>query len=117
VTVVVTHAHTPFAGSIHTRQLHALARAPLAKRVAVCGDFNSPPWSGPMRDFASEARLRDLYGGRAGPATAGRRGARSCRVPLDNCFVSAHVAVRAHHDGPVSARTTGRCRRLGVAQA
>jgi endonuclease/exonuclease/phosphatase (EEP) superfamily protein YafD len=100
VTVVVTHAHTPFAGSIHARQLHALARAPLAKRVAVCGDFNSPPWSGPMRDFASEARLRDLYGGRAWAGYSWPTWSSLLRVPLDNCFVSAHVVVRAHHDGP-----------------
>src|SRR4029077_3246210 len=54
VTVVVTHVHTPFAGSIHVRQLHALAEARphLGERVVVCGDFNTPPWSGPLRDFA-----------------------------------------------------------------
>src|SRR5262245_46095952 len=39
VTVVVTHVHTPFAGSIHVRQLEALAaaaRSQLGKRVVVC---------------------------------------------------------------------------------
>src|SRR5262249_5537801 len=68
VTVVVTHVHTPFAGSIHVRQLDALAgaaRSQLGKRVVVCGDFNTPPWTGPLRDFAANAHLRDLYGSRA----------------------------------------------------
>ena len=100
VTVVVTHVHTPFAGSIHVRQLQALARAPFGKRVAVCGDFNSPPWSGPLRDFASDARLRDLYGGGAWSGYSWPTWSSLLRVPLDNCFVSADVAVRAHHDGP-----------------
>jgi endonuclease/exonuclease/phosphatase (EEP) superfamily protein YafD len=100
VTVVVTHVHTPFAGSIHVRQLQALARTPLGTRVAVCGDFNSPPWSGPLRDYASDARLRDLYGGRAWSGYSWPTWSSLLRVPLDNCFVSADVSVRAHHDGP-----------------
>src|SRR5262249_59857051 len=100
VRLVVTHVHTPFAGSIHARQLHALARVSRPKRVAVCGDFNSPPWSGPLRGFASEARLRDLYGGRAWSGYSWPTWSSLLRVPLDNCFVSAQVAVREHHDGP-----------------
>jgi endonuclease/exonuclease/phosphatase (EEP) superfamily protein YafD len=100
VTVVVTHVHTPFAGSIHVRQQHALAHASLGKRAAVCGDFNSPPWSGPMRAFASAGGLRDLYGGRAWAAYSWPTWSSLLRVPLDNCFVGPDVVVRAHRDGP-----------------
>jgi endonuclease/exonuclease/phosphatase (EEP) superfamily protein YafD len=100
LTLVVTHVHTPFAGSIHVRQLHALARTSLGRRVAVCGDFNSPPWSGPLREFASDARLRDLYGGRAWSGYSWPTWSSLLRVPLDNCFVGAGVVVRAHRDGP-----------------
>jgi endonuclease/exonuclease/phosphatase (EEP) superfamily protein YafD len=99
VTVFVTHVHTPFAGSIHVRQLHALAHASLGKRVAVCGDFNSPPWSAPMRRFASNAGLRDLYGGHAWAAYSWPTWSSLLRVPLDNCFVGSGVVVRAHRDG------------------
>ena len=100
LTLVVTHVHTPFAGSIHVRQLHALARISLGRRVAVCGDFNSPPWSGPLREFASDARLRDLYGGWAWSGYSRPTWSSLLRVPLDNCFVGAGVVVRAHRDGP-----------------
>jgi endonuclease/exonuclease/phosphatase (EEP) superfamily protein YafD len=100
VTVVVTHVHTPFAGAIHVRQLHALAQASLGRRVAVCGDFNSPPWSAPVRGFASNAGLRDLYGGRAWAGYSWPTWSSLLRVPLDNCFVGAGIVVRAHRDGP-----------------
>jgi endonuclease/exonuclease/phosphatase (EEP) superfamily protein YafD len=103
VTVVVTHVHTPFAGSIHVRQLEALAAAAgsrLGKRVAVCGDFNTPPWTGPLRHFAEAARLRDLYGSRAWAGYSWPTWGSFLRVPLDNCFVGNGVAVTDHHDGP-----------------
>jgi endonuclease/exonuclease/phosphatase (EEP) superfamily protein YafD len=103
VTVVVTHVHTPFAGSIHVRQLEALAaaaRSRLGKRVAVCGDFNTPPWTGPLRHFAEAARLRDLYGSRAWAGYSWPTWGSFLRVPLDNCFVGNGVAVTDHHDGP-----------------
>jgi endonuclease/exonuclease/phosphatase (EEP) superfamily protein YafD len=102
VSVVVTHVHTPFAGSIHVRQLAALAdaRPALGRRAAVCGDFNTPPWSGPLRDFAADADLRDLYGGSAWSAYSWPTWSPLLRVPLDNCFVSEGVAVRDHFDGP-----------------
>ena len=101
VTVVVTHVHTPFAGSIHGRHLQALAaaRASLGRRVAVCGDFNTPPWSGPLGKFAADARLRDLYGAHAWAGYSWPTWSSLLRVPLDNCFVSAGVAVTDHHDG------------------
>jgi endonuclease/exonuclease/phosphatase (EEP) superfamily protein YafD len=103
VTVVVTHVHTPFAGSIHIRQLEALAaaaRSQLGKRVVVCGDFNTPPWTGPLRHFAADARLRDLYGSRAWAGYSWPTWSSLLRVPLDNCFVSNSVAVTDQHDGP-----------------
>jgi endonuclease/exonuclease/phosphatase (EEP) superfamily protein YafD len=103
VSVVVTHVHTTFAGSIHVRHLDALAaaaRSQLGKRVVVCGDFNTPPWSSPLRDFAADARVRDLYGGRAWAGYSWPTWSYALRVPLDNCFVSNGVAVTGHHDGP-----------------
>src|SRR5262249_3279925 len=103
VAVVVTHVHTPFAGSIHVRQLDAVAaaaRSHLGKRVVVCGDFNTPPWSGPLRRFASESRLHDLYGNRAWAAYSWPTWGSFLRVPIDNCFVGNGVTVTAHHEGP-----------------
>jgi endonuclease/exonuclease/phosphatase (EEP) superfamily protein YafD len=102
VTVVVTHVHTPFAGSIHVRQLRALAeaRSSLGERVVLCGDFNTPPWSGPLRDLAGDAGLRDLYGSHAWSGYSWPTWSSLLRVPLDNCFVSTGVAVRDHADGP-----------------
>ena len=102
VAVVVTHVHTPFAGSIHVRQLQALAEArpSLGERVVVCGDFNTPPWSGPLRDFAGAAGLRDVYGSHAWRGYSWPTWSSLLRVPLDNCFVSAGVGVKAYRDGP-----------------
>jgi endonuclease/exonuclease/phosphatase (EEP) superfamily protein YafD len=103
VSVVVTHVHTTFAGSIHVRHLDALAAAALSQlgqRVVVCGDFNTPPWSGPLREFAADAHVRDLYGGRAWAGYSWPTWGYGLRVPLDNCFVSNSVAVTGHHDGP-----------------
>ena len=103
VSVVVTHVHTTFAGSIHVRHLVALAaaaRSQLGKRVVVCGDFNTPPWSAPLRDFEADAHVRDLYGGRAWAGYSWPTWSYALRVPLDNCFVSKTVAVTGHHDGP-----------------
>jgi endonuclease/exonuclease/phosphatase (EEP) superfamily protein YafD len=85
VTMVVTHVHTPFAGSIHVRHLDALAAAAgsqLGKRVVICGDFNTPPWSGPLRDFAADARLHDIHGSRAWAGYSWPTWASFLRVPL-----------------------------------
>ena len=100
--VLVTHVHTPFAGSIHVRHLDALAAAwtQLGKRVVVCGDFNTPPWSGPLRRFAADAHLHDVYGSHAWAGDSWPTWASFLRVPIDNCFVSKGVTVTAHHDGP-----------------
>jgi len=102
VTVVVTHVRTPFAGSIHVRQLRALAstRPSWGNRVAVCGDFNTPPWSGPLRNFASDAGLRDLYGHGGWQAYSWPTWGWPLRLPLDNCFLSDGLAVTDHHRGP-----------------
>ena len=102
VSLVVTHVHTPFAGSIHVRQLQALAEArpALGPHAAVCGDFNTPPWSGPLRDFATHAHLRDLYGRSAWAAYSWPTWSSLLRVPLDNCFVGKSIAVRDHYEGP-----------------
>jgi endonuclease/exonuclease/phosphatase (EEP) superfamily protein YafD len=103
VSVVITHVHTPFAGSIHVRHLDALAtaaRSRFGKRVVVCGDFNTPPWSGPLRDFAANSNLRDLYGGRAWSGYSWPTWGFVLRVPLDNCFVSNGIGVTGYHDGP-----------------
>jgi endonuclease/exonuclease/phosphatase (EEP) superfamily protein YafD len=103
VTLVVTHVHTPFAGSIHVRHLDALAdaaRSHFGKRAVVCGDFNTPPWSGPLRDFAADARLHDVYGNRAWAGYSWPTWSYVLRVPLDNCFVSNGLAVTGHRDGP-----------------
>jgi endonuclease/exonuclease/phosphatase (EEP) superfamily protein YafD len=101
VTVVVTHVHTPFAGSIHVRQLDALAaaRPALGKRVAICGDFNTPPWAGPFRRLADDARLTDLYGDGAWRGYSWPTWNPLLRVPLDNCLVSDGLAVRGHRHG------------------
>jgi endonuclease/exonuclease/phosphatase (EEP) superfamily protein YafD len=103
VTVVVTHVHTPFAGSIHVRHLDALAaaaRSEFGNRAVVCGDFNTPPWSGPLRGFARSAHLRDLYGRRAWAGYSWPTWGSLLRVPIDNCFVSKSVSVERHRDGP-----------------
>jgi endonuclease/exonuclease/phosphatase (EEP) superfamily protein YafD len=102
VSLVVTHVHTPFAGSIHVRQLEALAaaRPGLEERAVICGDFNTPPWSGPLRRFAADSHLRDLYGGRAWAGYSWPTWSWVLRVPLDNCFVSSGVVVTSHHHGP-----------------
>src|SRR5262245_44035888 len=103
VTVVVPTVPTPFAGSIHVLQLESLAaaaRSQFGKRVVVCGDFNTPPWTGPLRQFAADARLRDLYGSRAWAGYSWPTWGSFLRVPLDNCFVGKGLALTGHHDGP-----------------
>lgn len=101
VTVVVTHVHTPFAGSVHSRHLQALAsaRPRLGERVAICGDFNTPPWAGAFRRLASEARLTDLYGEDAWSGYSWPTWSRLLRVPLDNCLVGEGLVVTGHAHG------------------
>ena len=102
VSLVITHVHTPFAGSIHVRHLDTLAaaRPQFGPRAVVCGDFNTPPWSGPLRDFAADSKLRDLYGDHAWSGYSWPTWSSLLRLPLDNCFVSPDVVVINHRDGP-----------------
>lgn len=102
VTVVVTHVHTPFAGSIHVRHLEALgrARSALGRNVAICGDFNTVPWSGPFRRLASDARMTELYGDDAWSGYSWPTWTSVLRVPLDNCLVSHGLAVTDYRHGP-----------------
>jgi endonuclease/exonuclease/phosphatase (EEP) superfamily protein YafD len=102
VTLVVTHVHTPFAGPIHEQQLRALAavRPRLGERVAICGDFNAPPWAGRMRELAENAELQELYGSGAWRGYSWPTWSPLLRVPLDNCFVGGGVAVKSHEAGP-----------------
>jgi endonuclease/exonuclease/phosphatase (EEP) superfamily protein YafD len=101
VDVVLTHVHTPFAGSLHARHLRALAevRDRLGDSVAVCGDFNAVPWSQPLRRLTSATGLRsihDSYGlGGTWPTAMP-----FLRVPIDNCLVSEGLIVLDRHLGP-----------------
>jgi endonuclease/exonuclease/phosphatase (EEP) superfamily protein YafD len=99
LTFVVTHVHTPFAGSIHARQLEALAaaRPRLGRRVAVCGDFNTVPWSAAFRRLADHG-LVDLYDG-SWPGYSWPTWSPFLRLPIDNCLV-AGVIVADHRHGP-----------------
>ncbi len=99
VTFVVTHVHTPFAGSIHERHLDALAaaRPRLGEHLAVCGDFNTVPWASAFKRLAS-AGLTDLYSG-SWPGYSWPTWNPLLRLPIDNCLVRG-VAVRDHGHGP-----------------
>lgn len=101
VTVVVAHIHTPFKGSIYDRQLDALARERPAfgPRVAICGDFNTPPWAGPFRHLADAGGLAELYGRGAWSAYSWPTWSGLLRVPLDNCLVARGLAVVRHQEG------------------
>jgi endonuclease/exonuclease/phosphatase (EEP) superfamily protein YafD len=99
VTLVVTHVHTPFAGSIHERHLSALAaaRPRLGKQLAVCGDFNTVPWASSFRRLASTG-LSDLYDG-SWPGYSWPTWNALLRLPIDNCLVGG-VSVLDHGHGP-----------------
>jgi endonuclease/exonuclease/phosphatase (EEP) superfamily protein YafD len=101
VGLVVTHVHTPFAGGIHRRHLQALAAGlpQLGDHLAVCGDFNTVPWSHALRDFAAETGLRSIHG-RFGLSGTWPAGALVLRIPIDNCLVSEGVAVVERFAGP-----------------
>jgi endonuclease/exonuclease/phosphatase (EEP) superfamily protein YafD len=104
VTLVVTHPHTPFgphAGSLHQRQLRALAAARPSwhDRALLCGDLNTPPWSGPLRRLMRRAHLSDSHRG-YGFESSWPTWAWPLRVPIDNCLVSSGLAVVARSRGP-----------------
>jgi endonuclease/exonuclease/phosphatase (EEP) superfamily protein YafD len=101
VTFVLVHMHTPFAGSVHERELRALAaaRPSLGSRLIVCGDFNTVPWAAQFRDFSRSAGLTDVFRGDwhgySWPSWS-----RLLGVPLDHCLISSGLAVRGRHFGP-----------------
>jgi endonuclease/exonuclease/phosphatase (EEP) superfamily protein YafD len=99
LTLAVTHVHTPFAGSIHARHLEALAsaRSRLGTRVAVCGDFNTVPWSSAFRRLADRG-LADLYDD-SWPGYSWPTWNPLLRLPIDNCLVDG-VTVADHRHGP-----------------
>jgi endonuclease/exonuclease/phosphatase (EEP) superfamily protein YafD len=101
VDLVLTHVHTPFAGAIHDRQLQALgeARPRLGSRLAVCGDFNAVPWSGPLRHFADTTELRTIHGG-YGLGGTWPAGAAVLRLPIDNCLISEGLTALDRRVGP-----------------
>ena len=104
VTLVLTHPHTPFgphAGGLHQRQLRALAaaRPGWGPRALVCGDLNTPPWSGPLRSLMRRAHLADSHRG-YGIESSWPSWAWPLRVPIDNCLVSPGLAVATRSRGP-----------------
>jgi endonuclease/exonuclease/phosphatase (EEP) superfamily protein YafD len=103
LTFVLLHAHTSFAGSIHVRELRALAAElpKLGRRLVVCGDFNTVPWSAQFGEFAETAGLRDASAG-SWPAYSWPAWSPLLRVPLDHCLVSDGISVRSRSFGPSS---------------
>jgi endonuclease/exonuclease/phosphatase (EEP) superfamily protein YafD len=104
VTVVLTHPHTPFgphAGSLHQQQLRALgrARSGWSPRAVLCGDLNTPAWSGPLRALMREAKLSDSHRG-YGFESTWPTWAWPLRTPIDNCLVSKGLAVTRRSRGP-----------------
>jgi endonuclease/exonuclease/phosphatase (EEP) superfamily protein YafD len=104
VTLVVTHPHTPFgphAGGLHQQQLRALAaaRPHWQARALVCGDLNTPPWSGPLRQLMRHAHLSDSHRG-YGFESSWPSWAWPLRLPIDNCLVSPGLAVVERSRGP-----------------
>jgi endonuclease/exonuclease/phosphatase (EEP) superfamily protein YafD len=98
---VLVHVHTPFAGSVHARELDALAaaRPSLGSRLIVCGDFNTVPWSAQFEDFGRAAGLTDVFRGawhtHSWPSWSPTLGAL-----IDHCLVSDGLAVRDRRFGP-----------------
>jgi endonuclease/exonuclease/phosphatase (EEP) superfamily protein YafD len=104
VTLVVTHPHTPFgphAGGLHQQQLRALARARAAwqARAIVCGDLNTPPWSGPLRSLERRAHLADSHRG-YGFESTWPTWLWLLRTPIDNCLLSKGLLVVERSRGP-----------------
>jgi endonuclease/exonuclease/phosphatase (EEP) superfamily protein YafD len=98
---VLVHVHTPFAGSVHERELRALAaaRPSLGSRLIVCGDFNTVSWAAQFQDFSRSTGLTDVFRG-AWHAYSWPSWSRLLGVPLDHCLISSGLAVRERHFGP-----------------
>jgi len=101
VTFVLVHVHTPFAGSVHERELRALAaaRPSLGSRLIVCGDFNTVSWSAQFEDFRRSAGLTDVFRG-AWHASSWPSWSPLLGVLFDHCLISDGLAVRARRFGP-----------------
>ena len=101
VTFVLVHVHTPFAGSVHERELRALAaaRPSFGPRLIVCGDFNTVSWSAQFRDFSQTAGLTDVFRG-AWHGYSWPSWSPLLAVPLDHCLISSGLAVRDRQFGP-----------------
>lgn len=101
LTFVLVHVHTPFAGSVHERELRALAaaRPSLGSRLIVCGDFNTVSWSAQFQDFSRSTRLTDVFRG-AWHGYSWPSWSPLLAVPLDHCLISEGLAVRARRFGP-----------------
>jgi endonuclease/exonuclease/phosphatase (EEP) superfamily protein YafD len=101
VTFVLVHVHTPFAGSVHERELDALAaeRPRLGSRLVVCGDFNTVSWSAQFEGFARSSGLTDVFRGAWGahswPSWSPALGAL-----IDHCLISKGLVVRDRRFGP-----------------
>ena len=104
VTLVLTHPHTPFgphAGGLHQQQLRALssARPHWHDRALICGDLNTPPWSGPLRDLLHKAHLADSHRG-YGFEPSWPTWGWPLGVPIDNCLLSPGLALVKRTRGP-----------------
>jgi endonuclease/exonuclease/phosphatase (EEP) superfamily protein YafD len=101
LTFVLVHVHTPFAGSVHERELRALAaaRPSLGSRLIVCGDFNTVSWAAQFQDFSRSTGVTDVFRG-AWHAYSWPSWSRLLGVPLDHCLISSGLAVRERHFGP-----------------
>jgi endonuclease/exonuclease/phosphatase (EEP) superfamily protein YafD len=101
VTFVLVHVHTPFAGSVHERQLNALAaeRPRLGSRLVVCGDFNTVSWSAQFEDFAHSSGLTDVFRG-AWRAHSWPSWSPVLGVLIDHCLISKGLTVRDRRFGP-----------------
>jgi endonuclease/exonuclease/phosphatase (EEP) superfamily protein YafD len=104
VTLVLTHPHTPFgphAGGLHQQQLRALAAARPGwhARAIVCGDLNTPPWSGPLQALLGRAHLSDSHRGH-GLEPSWPTWGWPLGVPIDNCLVSPGLALTERSRGP-----------------
>lgn len=101
VTFVLVHVHTPFAGSVHVRELEALAaeRSRLGERLVVCGDFNTVTWSAQLRDLQASTGLRDVFAD-SWPVYSWPTWSPLLRLPLDHCLVSDGLAVVGRRFGP-----------------
>ena len=104
VTIVLTHPHTPFgphAGGLHQQQLRALAaaRPRWHARAVVCGDLNTPPWSGPLRALLHTAHLTDSHRG-YGFEPSWPTWGWPLGVPIDNCLLSPGLALTQRSRGP-----------------